>query len=210
MNTLVHPEHPSTWRKKNFVTIQIPSPYVFFSDEEIFKFIIDNFGLDQQKSNQISINDRKFTCKLVSNNILWIEFNDFFAEATGSKDYTYISNKFDWVFISNFKKDYLRHGEAVGIGIMCEIYYSHKGKSALLEETENILKIYNLPTKIFNTSKNIDFAKIQNNIYQGIFLDKKKINKHPRYISLKKKYKPQINEIENLDLLNHTIKFFLN
>ena len=28
--------------------------------------------------------------------------------------------------------------------------------------------------------------------------------------SLKKKYKPQINEIENLDLLNHTIKFFLN
>lgn len=110
----------------------------------------------------------------------------------------------------NFKKDYLRHGEAVGIGIMCEIYYSHKGKSALLEETENILKIYNLPTKIFNTNKNIDFAKIQNNIYKGIFLDKKKINKYPRYISLKKKYKPQVNEIENLDLLNHTIKFFLN
>ena len=29
VNTLVHPEHPSTWRKKNFVTIQIPSPYIF-------------------------------------------------------------------------------------------------------------------------------------------------------------------------------------
>ena len=36
VNTLVHPEHPSTWRKKNFVTIQIPSPYIFFADEEIF------------------------------------------------------------------------------------------------------------------------------------------------------------------------------
>ena len=75
------------------------------SDEEIFKFIVDNFALDHQKSNQISINDREFNCKLVSNNILWIEFSDFFREATGSKDYSYISNKFDWIFISNFKKN---------------------------------------------------------------------------------------------------------
>ena len=57
------------------------------------------------KSDQILINDRKFNCKLVSNNILWIEFNDFFKEATGSMDYKYISKKFDWIFVSNFKKN---------------------------------------------------------------------------------------------------------
>lgn len=36
VKAIIHPEHPSTWRQKNFVTIQIPSPYVFFSDDEVF------------------------------------------------------------------------------------------------------------------------------------------------------------------------------
>jgi cell division protein ZapE len=93
------------YRTRNIIKFDEHDSNKIISDVEISNFIIDNFGLDQQKSDQISINDRKFTCKLVSNNILWIEFNDFFRKATGSKDYTYISNKFDWVFISNFKKN---------------------------------------------------------------------------------------------------------
>ena len=109
-----------------------------------------------------------------------------------------------------FKKDYLRHGEAVGIGLMCEIFYANKGQSKLLSEVETILKIYNLPIRILNTNKNIDDAVVQNKIYKGIFLDKKKISKYPRYIRLKKKYKPQIEEIKNLDYINNTIKYFLN
>ena len=56
----------------------------------------------------------------------------------------------------------------------------------------------------------VHIINIQNKIYEGIFLDKKKINKYPRYIFLSKKYKPQIKEIKNFDLLNHTIKYFLN
>ena len=35
IQTLIQIEHPSTWRKKNLVTIQVPSPYVFFSDEMV-------------------------------------------------------------------------------------------------------------------------------------------------------------------------------
>ena len=109
-----------------------------------------------------------------------------------------------------FKKDYLRHGEAVGLGIMCEIYYANKGQSKLLNEVENILTTFNLPTKILNIKNSSAQAKMQNKIYKGIFLDKKKIGRYPRYIFLKKKYKPQIIEIKNFDLLNHTIKYFLN
>ena len=30
---LIMIEHPSTWRKSNTITIQVPSPYVFFSDQ---------------------------------------------------------------------------------------------------------------------------------------------------------------------------------
>ena len=93
------------YRTRNIIKFDENDSNKIISDEEIFKFIIDNFAIDQQQSDQILINDRKFNCKLVSNNILWIEFNEFFREATGSKDYTYISNKFDWIFISNFKKN---------------------------------------------------------------------------------------------------------
>ena len=93
------------YRTRNIIKFDKYDNNKIISDEEIFEFIVDNFALDQQKSDQISINDRKFNCKLVSNNILWIEFSDFFREATGSIDYSYISNKFDWIFISDFKKN---------------------------------------------------------------------------------------------------------
>ena len=53
-------------------------------------------------SGEIEINNRRFECKLALNNILWIEFSSFFREPTGSSDYKYISDKFDWIFISNF------------------------------------------------------------------------------------------------------------
>ena len=108
-----------------------------------------------------------------------------------------------------FKKDYLRHGEAVGIGIMCEIFYANKGKSKLLSEIESILKIYNLPTRILVKKKKIDYVTLQNKIYNGIFLDKKKINKYPRYILLKKKFNPKIREIKDFDFINLTIQHFL-
>ena len=93
------------YRTRNIIKFDKYDSNKIISDEEIFKFIVDNFALDQQKSDKIEINNRKFSCKLVSNNILWIEFSNFFREATGSKDYSYISNKFDWIFISNFKKN---------------------------------------------------------------------------------------------------------
>lgn len=110
----------------------------------------------------------------------------------------------------SFKKDYLRHGEAVGIGIMCEIFYSYGGPSKLLNEVASILNTYKLPTKLLSSKFSFNIINIQNKVYEGIFLDKKKINKYPRYIFLSKKYKPQIKEIKNFDLLNHTIKYFLN
>ena len=71
-------------------------------DNQILKFIEENFNVKNLKSNEIKINDRKFSCKHVSNNVLWIEFDKFFREPTHSADYKYISDKFDWIFISNF------------------------------------------------------------------------------------------------------------
>tara|TARA_B110000483_G_scaffold185425_1_gene219348 strand:+ start:3682 stop:4788 length:1107 start_codon:yes stop_codon:yes gene_type:complete len=102
------------------------------------------------------------------------------------------------------KKDFFRHGEAVGLGMLCEIYYTYKKKNNLYKDLEHLLSMYNLPTNLSNFKKT-NAQRLQNNIYTYIFLDKKKIDQFPRYISIKKIGKPSIKKIENDQLLNETI-----
>ena len=100
------------------------------------------------------------------------------------------------------KKDYLRHGEAVGLGMLCEIMMSGNNK-ALFQLTEKLLKKYHLPIKL-DIPSNIK-KKIHAGIYNGVFLDKKTKYKYPRYISLKKIGLPKIKEINDFGILNDTI-----
>ena len=87
------------YRTRNIIQLNDNDIY---SEENITSFIANNFGNDHLNSGEIEINNRRFECKLALNNILWIEFSSFFREPTGSSDYKYISDKFDWIFISNF------------------------------------------------------------------------------------------------------------
>ena len=73
----------------------------FFKDVDIHKLINKTFGINII-NNKLIINDRKFNCKNLSNNFLWIEFVSFFSDSTSSSDYEYICEKFDWIFISDF------------------------------------------------------------------------------------------------------------
>jgi len=111
------------------------------------------------------------------------------------------------------KKDYFRHGEAVGIGILCEIILSNKNKDKdkvqLYKLASEILKSYHLPIKIELPNK-ISRRKVQNAIYKNIFLDKKRVSSNPRYIFLKKMGNPQIKEIDDLNSINEIIYGFLN
>ena len=100
------------------------------------------------------------------------------------------------------KKDYLQHGEAVGLGMLCEIMMSGNNK-ALFQLTEKLLKKYHLPFKL-DIPSNIK-KKIHAGIYNGVFLDKKTKYKYPRYISLKKIGLPKIKEINDFGILNDTI-----
>ena len=66
------------------------------------------------------------------------------------------------------KKDYLRHGEAVGLGMLCEIMMSNNGnKNSLYNLTETLLKKYNLPTtlKIPLKIKKIKFMQVFTKAY---------------------------------------------
>ena len=90
------------YRTKNIIQVNNFDHKQSMTDLEIFELIRKNFGLDHHKIDKIEIKGRKFSCKHVSNNILWIEFSNFFSEPTHSKDYKYLTEKYDWIFISNF------------------------------------------------------------------------------------------------------------
>ena len=108
-----------------------------------------------------------------------------------------------------YKKEIIRHGEAVGIGILCEIMLANKKKNYLFRSIENLLKNYNLPVNLNNFDNKFPKQKLVDEIYKGVFLDKKKINKYPRYISLKKVFNPKIKEIEDTGEILETIKSFI-
>ena len=76
----------------------------YFSDEKIFELINTGIEPKQLSNMKLSINDREFDCKQVQNNLLWIEFKDFFRQPTGSADFDQICKKFDWILISGFIK----------------------------------------------------------------------------------------------------------
>ena len=101
------------------------------------------------------------------------------------------------------KKDFYRHGEAVGIGILCELYYSNKKENKIFRIVEKFLKDLNLPTKIDTNRFNKKI--LHSNIYKFLFFDKKRIDKFPRYISLKSLGNPKIDKLENDTLINETI-----
>ena len=108
----------------------------------------------------------------------------------------------------NLTKEYYRHGEAVGIEFCVNCFIKPK-KNILLETVKNLLRDYNLPTKIDKG----DFVKKKNilleHIYKNIYLDKKKISRFPRYIFMKKIHKPEIKELQNHDLILETINNFI-
>ena len=99
----------------------------------------------------------------------------------------------------------IRHGEAVGIGLLSEIFYAN-GKNKNFYFTEKILRSYNLPIKLNRYIKNIDKKKLEKNIYKYIFLDKKKIGKNPRFIELKKIGNSTISEMKDYNRINETIR----
>ena len=103
------------------------------------------------------------------------------------------------------KSDKIRHGEAVGIGMLCEIFYAN-GKNKEFYLTKKILESFNLPTNIKKFINKREIKYLTNKIFMNIFLDKKRINKNPRYIKLIGLGKTKISEMKNFEKIKKTIQ----
>ncbi len=100
--------------------------------------------------------------------------------------------------------DILRHGEAVGIGMLCEIYY-FEGKSKTYNMLKDLLDYYNLPINLSHLKIGKKVNNLKKNIFKNIFLDKKKIGRYPRIIKLEKIGKSKIVEMKNNNNIRQTI-----
>lgn len=101
----------------------------------------------------------------------------------------------------------LSHGEAVSIGLLCEMYYARTSKP-FFSYIEKLLNQFNLPTKlIVKNHKELNF--LQKDIFKNIFLDKKKISRFPKYICIYKQGKPSIKYLSNLERIDETILRFV-
>ena len=131
------------YRTKNIIKLDKKDSKVVFSEEKITKIIKENFGVDEVLNDTLTINNRKFSCKIALNNLLWIEFNTFFKEATGAKDYKFICDKFDWIFINSFESfgddsiDIIRRFIS-----FIDIAYKEKAKVKFFFNDADIAKIY--------------------------------------------------------------------
>ena len=114
--------------------------------------------------------------------------------------------------------DYLRHGEAVALGIISEIVLSYletKSKNQKKKITEVLVRVKKilenllLPIKL-NVPSKIDNSQLSKLIYYYVFNDKKKISPKPRYIKLTNLGKISVSEINDFDNISKVIYYILN
>lgn len=102
----------------------------------------------------------------------------------------------------------LNHGQAVGVGILCEMYYAGVKKSYYLDIKKMLITL-NLPTKLI-LPKQINKTLFRKKVYKNLFLDKKKISNYPRYIFINNKNNlPEIKELSNLNKIDEVIHKFI-
>ena len=130
------------YRLRNIIDTNHIEQYSY-SEKDILNLIKDNFILSNEHIKEIIINDRKFTCKLFSNNLLWIGFMTFFKEPNSSQDYKSIFNRLDWIFISNFKSCNDDSADIIRRFIsFIDIAYTKKSKVKFFFNDKDIKNIY--------------------------------------------------------------------
>ena len=210
IGTYYHPK--SVFISKNIINL-IPNREFYSGFSEIIKSgCLDNnriFRMLKNNKNKLISRDFVYMSKLISltlNTKIKFFKNDIYENSKRLNlnfGHTF-AHAIEMALKSN-GQDIIRHGEAVGIGMLCEIFYS-EGKSKKFFFIKDLLKKYKLPINIkkyLNYKKN-DITK--HRIYKNIFLDKKRINNFPRCIKITKFGSPEIIEMRDNNRIFQTIE----
>ena len=210
IGTYYHPEN--IYISKNILELIPEREYISGIPEILKCALIDNNSTLKMLKNveKIRNKDLKFVFKIIKTTLRTkIKFfkNDIYEKGQRLKlnfGHTF-AHAIEMALDKKNKPDKIRHGEAVGIGILCEIFYAN-GKNKEFYLTKKILESYNLPTNISKFINKKEIKNLKNKIYANIFLDKKRINKNPRYINLEGLGKTKMSEMENFKKIKKTIK----
>lgn len=224
IGTYFHPSNVIIFEK---ILDSIPEREYISGQAEIIKsFIISNKSNLNFLNNNISkiINRNKVIAKKLILDSLKIKI-DHFTKDVYEKNKRLLLNfghtfghAYEMATDELIKKDFLRHGEAVGLGIISEIALSYletnnkNEKKKIFDNLiflENLLKNLSLPTKL-NLDKKIERRNLYKKIYFYIFQDKKRLSDRPIYINFKNKGKLNPREIQNFDNINKVIYYLLN
>lgn len=212
INSIGNYYHPKTvFISKNIINL-IPRREFLAGVPEIIKCgLIDNKNILKMLSNnkkKYLSRDFSFMSKLIHQTLKTkIKFfvNDIYENSER------LSLNFGHTFahaiemsVKTKDKDIIRHGEAVGIGMLCEIYYCY-GRSKKYNLLINLLKKYDLPVNLKNFTKEFNKKNIKKEIYKNIFLDKKRVNSFPRIVKIKNFKKPEIYEMRDNIKIHETI-----
>jgi len=218
--------HPSAVLIYDKIIDTIPERDYLSGLAEVVKcFILSKKNLTYflQKKKKILERDSKIT-KLLILESLKIKVNHFVKDIYENNDRLLLNfghtfgHAYEMASDEMIKKDYFRHGEAVSLGIISEIFLSYletnsnvKKKMILknLTQVTQVLKELNLPIKFKMPSK-INKIELKKKIYYYVFKDKKKISDKPRYVNFYRPNDLRIKEVQNFDNINKVIYYMTN
>jgi len=218
--------HPRTVLIYDKIINTIPErEYISGLAEVVKSFILSKKNLKHflLKKKEILKREPKITKTLILDS-LKIKVNHFVKDIYENNDRLLLNfghtfgHAYEMASDEMIKKDYFRHGEAVSLGIISEIFMSYletnsntKKKIILknLIEISKILLELKLPIKLKIPSK-INKIKFKKKIYFYVFKDKKKISDKPRYVNYLKAKDLSIKEVQNFDNINKVIHYLTN
>tara|TARA_B100001057_G_scaffold170831_1_gene171650 strand:- start:7267 stop:8286 length:1020 start_codon:yes stop_codon:yes gene_type:complete len=114
------------------------------SDEQILDFINKNFSIIGELQNEFLVNERKFICKGVTKDFIWISYREFFRQNLAISDFLSICKNYEWFFIDDFEQndDYGKDIIRRFIGFI-DIAYIEKAKIKFFIKNEDIRNLYN-------------------------------------------------------------------
>ncbi len=187
---------------------QIPDKEFFSGFSEAIKcgIIYDNKILKLLKEKENSIIKRKYKdIELLIYMVLKTKLNFFIDDIRENNKrlmlnfghtFAHAIESTGDLFFKNFDTN---HGQAVAVGILCEMMYA-KVNNNFIEEIKSLFIKYNLPV-VIDLKKKKFLINFQKKVFENLYLDKKKISRYPRYIHIEKQGKPKIGFLKNNNLI---------